>query len=464
MSRCSHHHQFFNTDAISWYHIDLSFIIGDKIARKKVKPIFNDRGQPGFFKEIVLHWVAFDLVQIFHRCGLKPTFNESLHEWSQDLYSLVMVLGKNEPTTEDKEQAERCLSTLFDVTITEHWASFPRTEFGTKQNFKIMPNFAIPLVILTWNRMLQEYFSKDSENTFFGLGNYHEQKAKNKDAPYDNMYMSGNDCVEFKVESFSCFQPNETLESSPDVCPSLLQWAEYLLTPAIKTDNQKIDRLQKLREKPMVRYNMTHTTMKLRPPQDKTVDVVATSSEALANEVTTTAGAMPEVVHMNSEAWAEEARAEATTSSNALAEEEPTTKNTPSVLLLYRIGEALQAAKRTHDSIKRKGPGLGYNEAKVNGGIASLVQWVQSINQEENMLDFEGAMDWLEREFKKGNSLVIDLTKLGEEGTCSEDSSVSSTHDSDGSDYKEGGDGSKLRHKKTTSRKKQKTPDKGNSP
>ena len=67
-------------------------------------------------------------------------------------------------------------------------------------------------------------------------------------------------------------------------------------------------------------------------------DVVATSSEALVNEVTTTVGAMPEVVHMTSEV-----RAEATTSSNALAEEEPTTKNTPSVLLLYRIGEASQA-------------------------------------------------------------------------------------------------------------------------
>jgi hypothetical protein len=135
MSFCSHHHHFFNTDAISWYHIDVSFIIGDKIARKKVKLINPDRGQP-FFKEIVQHWVAFDLVQIFHRYGLKPTFNESLREWSQDLYSLVMVLSKTETTTEVKEQAERCLSTLFDVNITEHWASFPRTEFGTKQYFK----------------------------------------------------------------------------------------------------------------------------------------------------------------------------------------------------------------------------------------------------------------------------------------------------------------------------------------
>ena len=106
MSCHSHHHQFFDTDAISYHHIDVSFIIGDKIARKKVIPIFSNRGQPGFFKEIVQHWhwVAFDLVQIFQRYGLELIFNESFCEWSKDLHSLVMVLGKNEPTTEAEER------------------------------------------------------------------------------------------------------------------------------------------------------------------------------------------------------------------------------------------------------------------------------------------------------------------------------------------------------------------------
>jgi hypothetical protein len=133
MSCLSHCHQFFYTDAISWYHIDVSFIIGEKIARKKIKPNFPDRGHPGYFKEIVQHWVAFDLVQIFHRYGLKPTFNESLREWSKDLNSIVTVFGRNKPTTEDKEQAEKCLSTLFNITITEHWASFNRVDFDAKK-------------------------------------------------------------------------------------------------------------------------------------------------------------------------------------------------------------------------------------------------------------------------------------------------------------------------------------------
>jgi hypothetical protein len=38
---------------------------------------------------------------------------------------------------------------------------------------------------------------------------------------------------------------------------------------------------------------------------------------------------------------------------------------------------------------------------KVNNGIASLVQWVQSLNQDERKLDFEGAMGRLERESKR---------------------------------------------------------------
>ncbi len=70
----------------------------------------------------------------------------------------------------------------------------------------------------------------------------------------------------------------------------------------------------------------------------------------------------------------------------------------PSVLLLHRIGEALQAAKRTHDTTNQESAGLAYNEGKVNDGIASLVELVQSISKDERKLDFEGAMDRLERE------------------------------------------------------------------
>ncbi len=105
-----------------------------------------------------------------------------------------------------------------------------------------------------------------------------------------------------------------------------------------------------------------------------------------------------------------------------------------------------------------------YNEAKVKGGIASFVQLVQSINEEENQLDFAAAMDWLERESKTGNSLIIDLTRPGDDDSSSDDSSASSEHNSDDSDYMESGGDSKPRHKKRTSHNKQKNLDKGDCP
>jgi hypothetical protein len=314
--------------------------------------------------------------------------------------------------------------------------------------------------------MLQEYFMKDSEHTFFGLGDYQERKKREKDAPYDNIFMSSNDGEEFKVNSFTCFQPNENLKSSPVVCPSLLQWAEYLLTPAMETDEQKKERLHKLGEKPMKRYIMTHTTMKSRLTQENTANVVTTSSENTANVDTTTAlqqrGNTTTALQQRGNITFLETLAEAITTPNDSAEEEPT-----SVMLLYRIGEALQAAERIHDSIsqkQKKTVGFVNNESKVKGGIASFVQLVQSINEEDNQVDFAAAMEWLERESKTGNSLIIDLTRPGDDNSSSDDSSTSNEHNSDDSDYMEGGGDSKLRHKKRTSHNKQKTPDKGNSP
>jgi len=157
---------------------------------------------------------------------------------------------------------------------------------------------------------------------------------------------------------------------------------------------------------------------------------------------------------------------ETITPPNDSAEEEPTTKNTPSVMLLFRIGEALQAAKKTHDglSLKRKPAGFLDNDAKAKGGIASFVHLVQSINEDENQLDFAAAMDWLERESNTGNSLIINLTRPGDDDSSSDDSSTSSEHNSEDSDYMEGGGDSKPRHKKRTSHNKQKNLDEGDCP
>ncbi len=57
----------------------------------------------------------------------------------------------------------------FQTSKNRTYGSFQCSEYGTRKNFQNL-NFAIPLVILTWHQMLQEFFWKNSDHTFFELG------------------------------------------------------------------------------------------------------------------------------------------------------------------------------------------------------------------------------------------------------------------------------------------------------
>jgi len=214
----------------------------------------------------------------------------------------------------------------------------------------------------------------------------------------------------------------------------------------------------------MEHYNMTHTTMKLQShlARENTVDVATTPSKELEKSGTTGKSDTTIALQQRGNIAFLETLAEVLTPQNNSAEEaEPT-----SVMLLYRIGEALQAAERTHDSISKKQQPDGFvdNEAKVKGGIASFVQLVKSVNQGDSQLDFEAAMDWLRRESKTGKPLIIDLTRQDNNDSRSDDSSTSSEHSRYDSDYMDGGDDSKPRHKKRTSHNKQKNLDEDDCP
>jgi hypothetical protein len=105
--------------------------------------MFTDRGLPQFFYELVQYWVAFDLVKIFSKYGLTPTFNENLKEWSSDLHCIVQLLSKTTQKKEDKERAIQCIDTLFDKDTTENWGHFGRSELGTKLHFQKRSNIAL---------------------------------------------------------------------------------------------------------------------------------------------------------------------------------------------------------------------------------------------------------------------------------------------------------------------------------
>ncbi len=199
--------------------------------------MFTDRGGPQFIYELVQYWIAFDLVKIFSKYELTPTFNENLKEWSSDLHCIVQLLSKTTQTKEDTERATQCIDTLFDKDTTENWGHFGQTELGTKSHLQKMSNFALLLVILTWQRMLLEHFHNNHDETFFELGNYSARPTKYAAAPLDNLQLIRRDIIKEGQNthffSFDCFKIKEEL--------SILQWADYILQQDanLETANEK---------------------------------------------------------------------------------------------------------------------------------------------------------------------------------------------------------------------------------
>jgi hypothetical protein len=105
------------------------------------------------------------------------------------LHCIVQLLSKTTQTKEDKERATQYIDTLFNKDTTENWGHFGQTELGTKSHLKKRSNFALLLVILTWQRMLLKHFHDNSGETLFELGNYSARPTKHAAAPLDNLYL-----------------------------------------------------------------------------------------------------------------------------------------------------------------------------------------------------------------------------------------------------------------------------------
>jgi hypothetical protein len=105
-------------------------------------------------------------------------FKDNIEKWSNNLHCVVQLLKKIPQTEENDKHAQECIDIIFKPAKTEHYGSFQCSGYGTRMNFQNLI-FAIPLVILTWHQMLQELFWKNSDHTFFELGNYCGQQKKN---------------------------------------------------------------------------------------------------------------------------------------------------------------------------------------------------------------------------------------------------------------------------------------------
>jgi hypothetical protein len=82
------------------------------------------------------------------------------------------------------------------------------------------------------------FFWKNSDHTFFELGNYCGQRKKNTKQPLDDLHMIDGLGDETKITSIVMFCPNRDDDLVKKVCPSLLKWANYLFEPYEDIENK----------------------------------------------------------------------------------------------------------------------------------------------------------------------------------------------------------------------------------
>ena len=98
-------------DCISWFHLNASYVLGNKIAKNRESQ-FNDLGKPQFFYEVVQSWVSFELVQVLQKFGLNPKFKTNLDMWSKDIHCVVQFMKKLQQQDHEKNVPKYALTSF----------------------------------------------------------------------------------------------------------------------------------------------------------------------------------------------------------------------------------------------------------------------------------------------------------------------------------------------------------------
>ena len=231
----------------------------------------------------------------------------------------------------------------------------------------------------------------------------------------DNVYMETiEEKKRTKINNFDCLRPNRALESSPDVCVSLVEWARHLLIPVVETNKQKQKRVQWLKDRPMKLYSISNKVISWKVDQEETTLVAPSLTTLVAPTLTTMV---------------------APTLSNKYA-------NDTSVLL-KKIGFSLLAAKRTIDSITRKNADRKDDDIAIQIGIESFVQCIKNNAKIEEVDNITTAVGWLiNNKGMVGNTFLITEGKNSDNG-----GSVGTMINNDSSsDYKPHGGGNRSKH------------------
>jgi hypothetical protein len=274
------------------------------------------------------------------------------------------LLGAHRELPGSSSQFALCIDTLFDKDTTENWGHLGQTELGTKSHLQKKSNFALPLVILTWQRMLLEHFHDNSGETFFELGNYSARPTKYAAAPLDNLYLIRRDRIkegqDTQFFSIDCFKIKEEL--------SILQWEDYILQQDanLETTNEKRARLKTFEIRPMKTYKMATNAIKWRITDEKDTD---------------------------------DTHQQVTSPSKGNEENYDCSKD-KSLTLLKNMAEAMDVSKRYYEQLKQKTNDKKQEENKVNIGCASLVQCMKNKLKADAQLGWNATLEWISDQAK----------------------------------------------------------------
>ncbi len=112
--------------------------------------------------------------------------------------------------------------------------------------------------------MLQEYFWKNSDKSFFHFGHYSAQNKRNTKHLLDNLHLINGIGVKTKITSFEMICPNSDADVCKEACPSLLEWENYLLEPYADIESKDDSKVKSdIDQKgPMLSYKITDDEIK----------------------------------------------------------------------------------------------------------------------------------------------------------------------------------------------------------
>jgi hypothetical protein len=162
------------------------------------------------YNEFMQAWVTYELVQVLHVYGRTPLVRSNIKNVSLDHFTIETFLRDRTTQQEgDSEKAAALIQWLFGET--EHSAIFRQINMGSMMlHLKQLTTYAIPFLLITWLRQLEEHFFFHPKDHFFEMGMYTALSSRPKNTTRsNNIWLTSNSKkgIQVRVELLKYFKP-----------------------------------------------------------------------------------------------------------------------------------------------------------------------------------------------------------------------------------------------------------------